>query len=66
MHVGGIFCVFTKALDCLNHDSLLSKLRFYGIQGVSAKWFRSCLTDRKQKDIKTHNNNNNFSQAGEQ
>jgi len=31
MLVGGIFCEFEKASDCVNNDILLSKLKFYGI-----------------------------------
>jgi hypothetical protein len=49
MHVGGILCDLAKAFDCVNHEMLLTKLYFYGNQGIAAKWFRSCLTDRKQK-----------------
>jgi hypothetical protein len=44
MHVGGIFCDLAKAFDCVNHDILLTKLHFYGIQGTAAKCFRSYVT----------------------
>ena len=31
MHVGGIFCDWAKASDCMNDETLLAKLHFYGI-----------------------------------
>jgi hypothetical protein len=31
--VGGIFCDLEKALDCVNYDTSLLKLEFYGIVG---------------------------------
>jgi hypothetical protein len=37
-----------KAFDCVNHETLLAKLRFYGIQGVSEDWFLPYLTNRRQ------------------
>jgi hypothetical protein len=56
-----------KAFDCENHEILFSKLHFYGIQGIDAKWFRSYLTDRKQKvEVKSLENNHNFFSNWEQ
>jgi hypothetical protein len=49
MHVGVIFCNSAKAFDSVNHEILLVKLHYYGIQGTVANWFRSYLTNRKQK-----------------
>ena len=61
IHVGGIFCDLTKAFDCVDHEILLSKLHFYGIQGVMADWFRSYLTNRQQKvEIKSSSQLRNF------
>jgi hypothetical protein len=35
--VNGIFYL-EKALDCLNHNILLSKLQFYGVNGKPKAW----------------------------
>jgi hypothetical protein len=44
---------------------LLTKLHFYGIQGIAAEWFRPHLTDSKQKaEIKLPKNNQFFLNLG--
>jgi hypothetical protein len=61
MHAGGIFSDFAKALDCMNHEVLLTKLYLYGIWRVPEDWFRSYLTHRRQKvEIKSPNSTQNF------
>jgi hypothetical protein len=44
-----IVCDIAKAFDCVSHDLLLRRLKFYGVQGVSLKWFQSYLQHRKQR-----------------
>ena len=41
----------SKAFDCVSHRILLSKLPYYGIQGLTLDWFRSYLDGRKQRVI---------------
>jgi hypothetical protein len=61
MHAGGIFYDLAKAFDCVNHESLLTKIQFHGTQGTAANWLRSYLTDRRQKvEIKSSNDTQNF------
>jgi hypothetical protein len=46
---GGIkICDLAKAFDCVNHELLLIKLQYYGIQETVAYWLRSCLTENKK------------------
>ena len=37
------------ALDTINHQILLNKLRYYGLQQSEYNWFQSYLTNRKQQ-----------------
>ena len=45
------FCIFidlSKAFDTINHQILLSKLKYYGLDDHAVSWFSSYLSDRKQ------------------
>ena len=46
-----VFVDLKKAFDTVNHEILLKKLRYYGIDNIELKWFTSYLTDRKQYTV---------------
>jgi hypothetical protein len=56
--IGVIFCDLEKALDCVNHKMLLSKLKFYGVKNKGKLWFESYLSDRYQRILITSINSN--------
>src|SRR5215510_8183399 len=48
-YVGGLFCDLQKAFDCVIHDILLAKMKFYGITGIAYNLIRSYLENRYQR-----------------
>ena len=47
--VGGLFCDFHKAFDCVNHSILLEQLDYCGISGTAKKLLGSYLDGRYQR-----------------
>ena len=47
--VGSIFCDLAKAFDCVNHDLLLFKLPYYGINGKAKLLLELYLQNRYQR-----------------
>ena len=39
----GIFLDFSEAFDTSDHDMLLQKLKLYGLQDITFKWFKDYL-----------------------
>jgi hypothetical protein len=53
---GGIFCDLKKAFHMVNHNILISKLKFYGVKGKANGLVRSYLSDRFQRVIIKNSN----------
>jgi hypothetical protein len=44
-----LFCNLQKVFDCINHDILLAKMKFYGISGIANNLIRSYLDNRYER-----------------
>jgi hypothetical protein len=49
LQVVGIFYDLAKAFDCVNHDILIEKLKYYGVNETGVDWIKSYLQDRRQR-----------------
>ena len=56
----GIFIDLKKAFDTVKHDILLDKLEHYGIRGITLKWFKSDLENRKQFVTTNHTKSDTY------
>jgi hypothetical protein len=59
--VGGIFCDLEKAFDCVDHGILLSKLKFYGINGRNIDLYQSYLDNRYARTLICNGSDNKVS-----
>jgi hypothetical protein len=61
--VGGIFCDLQKAFDCVNHNILFKKMKYYGITSTAHKIMQSHLDNRYQRTVTKNKNLNKLSSS---
>ena len=61
--VSEIFCDLQKAFDCVNHNILLKKIKYYGITGTAYKLMQSYLHNRYQRTVIKDKNLNKMSSS---
>jgi hypothetical protein len=49
LQVVGIFCDLTNAVGCVNHDILIEKFKYYGVNETAIDWIKFYLHNRRQK-----------------
>ena len=49
LYTGAIFLDLRKAFDVVSHDLLVTKLQLYGCSSCALLWFKSYLSDRRQR-----------------
>jgi len=64
--VGGLFCDLQREFHCLNHEILLSNMRFYGILDITNKLIKSYLRDGYQRVLLNIENSNKYFSEWEQ
>ena len=57
--VGAIFCDLTKALECVDHDIIISKIEKYGIIGKGKELIQSYIKGRYQRVLIDNKANHN-------
>ena len=43
-----VFIDLSKAFDTVDHQTLIKRLQYYGIDGTALEWFKRYLSNRKQ------------------